>query len=432
VWGFFKFLAYGLAVILLLLAVLLFTTIESQPLVLVKSNKQVEQADSVNQLLVQTHYSLVNRYNYQDIPLSLPQLNSLVGVMQRALPAFNGQFSLRDEVGVLQASYRLPVTFTPLYLNLQISLLPGNQLNVGQVRVGNLSIPGYIALPVVLTFADRWTNSDIASQFVQQIDKITLLESSILVRLKPMDSFLKSLNQVKNGVGIEQDEELRIRTAHYLRLLSELPIDSRLSNNSLALYMGPLFKDARYRSTPVTAVDENEAAIMALAIYAGHHRFANFIGEVQPFPGKAALPVKRPVLAGRTDLTQHFLFSAAIKILSQQGVSSAIGEFKELMDRGEGGTGYSFVDLAADTAGIRFAQTAMAPDSALYLQSQLADNIKENVFFPDIADLPEDLSKAQFSANFTEVDSPLYNQMRELIQQRIDHLPAYKSFSIER
>jgi hypothetical protein len=432
VWGFFKFLAYSLIVILLLLLALLFATIESQPLVLVESNKQVEQADSVNQLLAQTHYSLVNRYNYQDIPLSLQQLNSLVGVIQRALPAFNGKFSLNDRVGLLQASYRLPIKSIPFYLNLQFSLLPGNELNIGEVKVGSLIIPGHIALPAALKLADWWTNSDIASQFVQQIDKITLLESSMVVRLKPLDTFLKLLNQVKNGVGIEQDEGLRIRTAHYLKLLSELPINSRLSNNSLALYMGPLFTDVRFRSTPETAVDENEAAIMALAIYAGHHRFANFIGEVQPKPGKAALPIKRPVLAGRTDLTQHFLFSAAIKILSQQGISAAIGEFKELMDRGEGGSGYSFVDLAADTAGIRFAQTALTAENAIYLQTMLAGNIEENVFFPDISQLPEGLTKEQFLANFTEVDSPLYNQMRELINARVDNLSAYRSFSIER
>lgn len=431
-WGFFKFLAYSLAVVLLLLLTLLFATIESQPLVLVESNKQVEQADSVNQLLTQTHYSLVNRYNYQDIPLSLQQLNSLVGVMQRALPAFNGQFSLNDKVGLLQASYRLPTNVLPFYLNLQFSLLPGNGLNIGEVKVGSLSIPGHFALPAALKLADWWTNSDIASQFVQQIDKITLLESSMIVRLKPLDKFLKLLNQVKNGVGIEQDDGLRIRTAHYLKLLSELPINSRLSGNSLAIYMGPLFADVRYRSTAESAVDENEAAIMALAIYAGHHRFANFIGEVQPKPDKAALPIKRPVLAGRTDLTQHFLFSAAIKILSQQGISAAIGEFKELMDRGDGGSGYSFVDLAADTAGIRFAQTALTAENAIELQTMLADNIEENVFFPDISQLPEGLTKEEFSANFTEVDSPLYNQMRELINARVDNLPAYRSFSIER
>ncbi len=41
----------------------------------------------------------------------------------------------------------------------------------------------------------------------------------------------------------------------------------------------------------------------------------------------------KPVLANRKDLSLHFIFSAAIKLLSEQGISVAVGEFKELMDK---------------------------------------------------------------------------------------------------
>ena len=99
---------------------------------------------------------------------------------------------------------------------------------------------------------------------------------------------------------------------------------------------------AKKRSNYDTAPKENEAAILALAIYAGHHWFAKFVGDVQPKKGEVTLPKAKPTLKFRADLSQHFIFSAAIKILSEQDLSLAIGEFKELMDRGDDGSGYSF------------------------------------------------------------------------------------------
>ena len=37
-----------------------------------------------------------------------------------------------------------------------------------------------------------------------------------------------------------------------------------------------------------------------------------------------------------------------------------IGELKELLDSNEGGSGFSFADMAADAAGVRFAETFLA------------------------------------------------------------------------
>jgi hypothetical protein len=165
---------------------------------------------------------------------------------------------------------------------------------------------------------------------------------------------------------------------------------------------------------------------MALAIYAGHHRFANFVGNVQPITNKLAMPQKPAMLAKRADLNQHFIFSAGIKILSEQGLSIAIGEFKELMDRGNGGSGYSFVDLSADFAGVKFAQTATEPEKAQNLQRLLANSTDETLFFPNIKGLPEGLNKAAFAKHFTQVDSPEYKKLVKEIHKRVDALAIHQ------
>ena len=165
---------------------------------------------------------------------------------------------------------------------------------------------------------------------------------------------------------------------------------------------------------------------MALAIFVGHYRFANFVGEAQPVVGKIAQPKAPAILAQRVDLNQHFIFSAAIKVLSDQGLSIAVGEFKELMDRGKGGSGYSFVDLSADYAGVQFAQTATEPEKALQLQSLLAGISSETVFFPSISGLPEGFSKIEFKQRFDTIDSPEYLKLINEIHSRVDSLAIHQ------
>jgi hypothetical protein len=219
---------------------------------------------------------------------------------------------------------------------------------------------------------------------------------------------------------------MRLKTAYYLKQLSLLEAGKRSTPQSLAEYMGPVFTWAKNRSNYETASKENKAAIMALAIYAGHPRFANFVGEVQPQIRKLALPKAPAKLKFRGDLNQHFIFSAAINIISEQFLSIAIGEFKELMDRSKGGSGFSFVDLAADFAGVQFAVAATRPSSARLVQNILAGNTNESLFFPDIQGLPEGLRKNEFSRRFTEVDSPEYLEMVRSINQRIAELPIHQ------
>jgi hypothetical protein len=151
------------------------------------------------------------------------------------------------------------------------------------------------------------------------------------------------------------------------------------------------------------------------------------VGDVQPREGEVVRPKYKPVLKSRADLNQHFIFSAAIKILSEQGLSIAIGEFKELMDRSDDGSGYSFVDLAADFAGVEFAVAATNISSATFVQNILAGITDEKVFFPDIVGLPEGLSKSNFTRVFTEVDSPEYLKMVRNIKQRIATLPIHQT-----
>ncbi|WP_340680360.1 hypothetical protein [Paraglaciecola sp.] len=401
-------------------------SIEATPLVVENSSQQVEDADSVKDLMRQISDSLRNRSTSQRIDLTQSQLNSLVGFAQRAQKNFNGRVNIAKQGAGFYATYKLPANPLGRYINLDLLLLPGDGIALEHVKVGAMAIPGQWAISVMTQLIDWYTGSDIATQFIDQVENIAMTEQKMTISIRPIAVFLRELNTVKEGLSRTGDEELSLRTAFYLKYLQELDIGKKSTAQSLAKFIGPVFAQAQKRSNYDTAPKENEAAIMALAIYAGHYRFANFVGNVQPIANKIAMPKTPPMLANRADLNQHFIFSAGIKLLSEQGLSIAIGEFKELMDRGNGGSGYSFVDLSADFAGVKFAQTATEPEKAQQLQALLANSMDEALFFPNIKGLPEGLSKAAFTKQFNEVDSPEYLKLVQEIHRRVDALAIHQ------
>jgi hypothetical protein len=422
----FKFISLLLLLIVIVFSSLIVTAIDSYPLIVTSSSKQVNQAESVQKLMKQLNDSAKNSTNRQNFYITQNQLNSLVGFAQRAHGKINGQVNISQNSTSILASYQLPKNPIGQYLNIDILLLPGSGLKLSHVKFGSVNVPGSLAMSSLVLLANWYTNSDIASQFVQKVESVSMTERQIQLSLLPLDQFLTELNVVKQGLGRSSDEEMRLITAYYLKQLSLLDVGERSTPQSLAKYIGPVFTWAKNRSNYETASKENEAAIMALAIYAGHPRFANFVGEVQPQIGKLTLPKAPPRLKSRGDLNQHFIFSAAIKIISEKVLSIAIGEFKELMDRSKGGSGFSFVDLAADFAGVQFAVAATSPSSARLVQNILAGSTDESLFFPNIQGLPEGLRKNEFSRRFTEVDSPEYLEMVRSINQRIAELPIHQ------
>jgi hypothetical protein len=216
-------------------------------------------------------------------------------------------------------------------------------------------------------------------------------------------------------------ETVRVYYVKLMDLSENVPTDELVS---LTRFIGPLFKFARDRGGD--PADENRAAILALAIYFGHWRVEQMIGHVRTDEMKLhRSQTKNVVLAGRVDLRLHFIISAALKIASERGITHAIGEFKELLDAGHGGSGFSFVDLAADRAGVRFAETAINSNTAGRIQELLGDNLHEDQFFPGIKGLPERLSKKVFERYFGNVKSDTYISLVRDIDTCIGQLPAY-------
>jgi hypothetical protein len=423
----------ALLVLVSVLLLLLFLLIDMSPTVEKNVQKQVENAENVTELISQVRKSFRNRHDSQQIDITYSQAESLLGFTQRALPNMSSDIKMYQQRAEILVSYQLPPYLLSSYVNVSIKVNEAPGMELESVSIGLITIPGSWALSWAESLANSYTNSEVATQAIRQIAKTEISPEQVVIILNPLDPLLKELKNVNTSGQDENRHVLRMKTAHYLRLLAALPVPSNSGrqnkDTSLSYYLHKVMREAKMisdqamNSNTNTAALENEAAIIAVAIYAGHRRFSTLFGdltsEIDPVPTIG----RRPVLANRQDLSLHFIFSAAIKLLSEQGISVAVGEFKELMDRGNGGSGYSFVDLAADMAGARFAALAVDPTTAVKLQSIMSMEANEALFFPSINGFEEGMNKSEFRQRFTDIKSEEYLSVVHEIERRIEKLP---------
>jgi hypothetical protein len=189
------------------------------------------------------------------------------------------------------------------------------------------------------------------------------------------------------------------------------------------------FAYAEDNSHGTDAVLPNRAAVLALGKLLGDDNVARVGGrdlDLGPSDDRAALR-RRIRIGDRTDLSQHFWVSAALAVLSDEQRSLAVGLSKEVMDSTPGGSGFSFIDMAANTAGIRLAVEATRNSkSAHAIQDRVQQGVDIADVFPSIDGLPENLTRDQLQANFGGIGGTETRRLLGEIDRRIAALPLYE------
>ncbi|MHB9878944.1 hypothetical protein ACSMXM_04685 [Pacificimonas sp. ICDLI1SI03] len=129
-------------------------------------------------------------------------------------------------------------------------------------------------------------------------------------------------------------------------------------------------------------------------------------------------------LGGRNDLAKHFTLSAALAT-SNSGLGSALGEWKELDDSLPGGSGFSFVDLTADRAGLRLGQALADPARTARVQALLARAEPGDLLPPTALRRVEGLTDSEFEEDMGTINSERFRAVREQIDKELDQLPLY-------
>jgi hypothetical protein len=177
-------------------------------------------------------------------------------------------------------------------------------------------------------------------------------------------------------------------------------------------------------------IEQNRAAILALGIAIGHYRVARLVGldEDSELVRQAGAIGQGTTLDGREDWPRHYALSAALAVIEHPLISDAGGLMKEQMDALGRGTGFSFGDLAADRAGVRFAAASTRSEAAARaMQARLQNGYSPGEFFPIVMDFPENLTVEQFRQEFGAVGSQRYRLQVSSIDRELDACDAISS-----
>ncbi len=301
------------------------------------------------------------------------------------------------------------------YVNITLEILQSNkQLKLRSLEVGSIKIPDTLSNLFLQQIHQQLTERITEYRAgIDSLDKLTFNKARLDIDFVWDKNIAK---QVKNKMlgSIFSEDMLNTMNA-YTQHLSIVVPNITISQPSLTTLLQPMFNHAAKRSQNNDPVLENRALFIVLGAYMLNKNIPEFMGS----PNAAVLVYKDFYLKNRSDLSKHFLVSAALTALADPSIAHAIGLEKEMNDS-DGGSGFSFADLAADKAGVTLANTAL--NSARYarlVQQRLASSTLESDFMPDIHHLPEGLQNLNFKRIYNNTESADYKRVIKLIDQRI-------------
>lgn len=352
------------------------------------------------------------------IQLGEDDLNLAVAYLASRRPHTRAQVVLQDGSATLRASTFLPPNPFGDYLNIEAVLreTPGTP-QVEQLSLGRLNVPPKIANQL-LRFGLWRLQASPASAAADSIQHVGVRNGVLSVQFVWNDAIPAQLQAALVPA------EVQARLQAYQGRLFEIATQPGPRSLTLATLVQPLFELSAQRSDDKNSlIDEHRAALIALAFYVNGKGLGAILPAARDWPRPAP---RTTTLAGRTDTAQHFSISAALAANAGSPLADMVGLYKEL-DDAQGGSGFSFNDLAADRAGTRLGELATGGAAAqLSLQKRLAQGLGDADLLPKVSDLPEDLQMAEFQKRFGGVDGPGYKKMATEIERRIAALGLYR------
>lgn len=328
------------------------------------------------------------------------------------------------DIHLKKNTLRFTVTMTlpdnPLGKYLNISFRLGNDNNdslpsITKFKVGKLLLPADLSAWIVDNIIRHSSLNEYFILATRPLKSVQIEQNKVTITYF---SNLNTLIEAKNFLTNRGDAATYLVYQQKLaEIITHHDPEWRLS---LAELLKPLFELAYQRSTLDNAIEENRIAIFTINDYVNK--------GIMPQSSTAVSTNGKhypAFLYKRIDLAQHFIGSAAITASANGQVSKLFGEEKELSDA-KIGSGFSFIDLAADKAGTRFGELATSSaESARKIQQAMSRINDYSDFMPDPRDLPEHMNEDQFKQRFGSVSSPEYLEISKQIDARIAAMPLY-------
>jgi hypothetical protein len=243
----------------------------------------------------------------------------------------------------------------------------------------------------------------------------------------PMASMVQSLSVTPQGVTARIKIPSGSRLSAAIQKLDANPLEpplvaarycalAKAVQTNPTLDLATIIRGAFAIDSPATPA-KNRATLVALAMIVEPRAMRDLTGDAQKLIASCRVPGRNLMLGGRQDLAKHWTVSAALTALFGQNFSDAIGQWKEMADSAPSGSGFSFVDLAADRSGVYFAMAATDEDTADATAQRLS-RITESALLPTAAlALSEGLSEAAFIQRYGNLDEKRFTAMKAKIDQ---------------
>lgn len=353
--------------------------------------------------------------NVKTLKLSQQNLTNLVNYfLNRYIESATG-ITLASDTLNIQISLRLPENSLARYLNLHFKLTyVDSAFTLHSLQIGSIALADEFSQLLLKFLLNYSSLKNIYSGMQSALETLEIKPRCLTVsyRIKSIKETTLAMTADQQALWFYQQQITKIIEAH--------DPEWRLS---LAELLQPLFKLAYLRSTPETAINENKIVIIAVSRYVNHseiQRYLPFDVMVEHQPQYATFLYKR------IDMAQHFMTSALLTAVGNGSLAIMLGQEKELRDA-KLGSGFSFIDLAGDRAGIRFGSMAVeTPETARHLQKVMSEINDYRAFMPEVRDLPENISDKMFKDKFGSIYSPAYQEILKKIDTRIAALPIYQ------
>ena len=343
----------------------------------------------------------------QPVSASQSELTALGVLGGRALGLSHSTLAAQERALVLRISKPLPLGF---WVNLSATVeSDADRKPRVSARIGHLPVPSLVVHGLI------------------RLGRFILRQRGII--LPPLEAVVHDMKAGPSGVtalldlprdmklvqslypaGADPIDPARVR-GHYCRLVAA---QAKAPDPALSVQVKRAFGPG------TGSVEDNRAVLIALAMVTVSPKVARLIGDPAEFQKACGRIEGQVLLLERADLAKHWALSAALSATFGVHATAIAGTWKEIADSGPKGSGFSYVDLAADRAGTRVGERASSPAHAAQTADWLRGATDTRLLPIATLALAEGMSEADFIRRYRSINSAAYGAALARIDRALD------------
>jgi uncharacterized protein YfiM (DUF2279 family) len=373
-----------------ILALLGILAIDTAPVGAPSPVPSAKDAEAAKALLLRARRAMRGK-NEEPLTASWPEIQSAALLAARLTPVQNMSVRRDDTAIVAQGSLPLPAGF---WINGQARILADDD---GKPRVS--ARLGDLPVPSPLVHGLYWG--------VRGVYKLRG------VSLPPLDEAVSGLSITDMRVTARVNLKRYVSTIRSLSALEEVRVDAksvaseycRLAKLQTASPLPDLAAIIRRAFPKDHDPAKGPETLVAVSMLVVSPDVGNIAAVSQASIKSCLVKTVDATLLDRADLAKHFSLSAALTATFGNDVSQSLGIWKEVADSGPNGSGFSYIDLAADRSGMKIGEAMADPASAAAIISWLGKADDTQLLPVAQLALVEGLTEADFAQKYRNIDS---------------------------